>query len=82
MNMTQFSQQLNFAHLNQSNNGAPWWPDIPVAIAILVTTVIMGMVCWDVHKTVQASKRWQPGSSGPTSSLSTQVFWQSFWYLM
>ena len=68
-------------HLHRSNNAEAWWPDIPVAIAIFVATIVMGLLCWDVHKTVQASKRWRQGGEGG-NTLSTQVFWQSFWYLM
>mmetsp|Transcript_25638 Transcript_25638/g.33976 ORF Transcript_25638/g.33976 Transcript_25638/m.33976 type:complete len:828 (+) Transcript_25638:53-2536(+) len=65
------------------NNSAPWWPDIPVAIAIFVATFIMGSVFWDVYKKDQASKRWrQRGDSGSGNSISTKVFWQSVWYLM
>lgn len=32
------------------DNTASWWPDIPIALAILSATVIMGIVCWDVYK--------------------------------
>ncbi|KAL7533763.1 hypothetical protein ACHAWF_004612, partial [Thalassiosira exigua] len=65
------------------NNSAGWWPDIPVAIAILLSTVVMGSVCWDVRKKHQASKRWrQGGGGGDGPNLQTRVFWQSFYYLM
>jgi len=65
------------------NNAAGWWPDIPVAIAITLSTVIMGSVCWEVHKTHMASRRWQQGGGGSGGpSLQSKVFWQSFWYLM
>jgi len=65
------------------NNAAGWWPDIPVAIAIFSATLIMGSVCWDVHKTHQASKKYTQGGGGSSgNSVSTKVFWQSFWYLM
>ena len=62
------------------NNAARWWPDISVAIAIVVTSWIMGVVCWDVYKTERDSKKWR--GPGATNRLSTKVFWQSFWFLM
>lgn len=64
------------------NNADSWWPDIPVAIAILVATVVMVSVCHDVHRKHLASKRWRRGPASEGSSTSSKVFWQSFWYLM
>lgn len=32
------------------NNTAPWWPDIPIAVAILFTTMTMGSICWFVYQ--------------------------------
>lgn len=65
------------------DNTASWWPDIPVALAILSATVIMGIVCWDVYKKEKASARWRGAGTGRArNKLSIQVFWQSFWYLM
>jgi len=64
------------------NNSADYWPDIPVAIAIFLVTVIMSNVCWHVHKQEKASKRWRQRGDAPQNSLTTKVFWQSFWYLM
>ena len=75
------------------NNTASYWPDIPVAIAIGLATVIMIMVCWDVYSKEKASAKWRGGasftSSGPKqkkssarASLSERVFWQSFFYLL
>lgn len=65
------------------NNTDTWWPDIPVAIAILVATVVMGAVYHAVHKKHRASNRWRSGGGGGGGdSMSTRVFWQSFWYLM
>jgi hypothetical protein len=65
------------------DNTASWWPDIPVALAILSATVIMGIVCWDVYKKEKASARWRGDGTGRArNKLSIQVFWQSFWYLM
>ena len=75
------------------NNTASYWPDIPVAVAIGLATVIMSMVCWDVYSKEKASAKWRDGGaavaapkakikkSGRTS-LSSRVFWQSFFYLM
>ena len=43
----------------------------------------MGIVCWDVHKKVQAFKREHQGVEGGGRSLSTKVFWQStYWVSM
>ncbi len=66
------------------NNTANYWPDICVAVAIFAATVIMAIVCWDVYQKETGSSRWrQPGTAGmPANRLSTQVFWQSFGYLM
>jgi len=95
------------------NNTASYWPDIPVAIAIGLATIIMGLVCWDVYKNQKASAKWRGGATAinistaateqneskrccgilprrkSTSaggngrqSLTSQIFWQSFWYLM
>lgn len=70
------------------NNTALYWPDIPVAVAIGVATLIMTTVCWDVYKKEKASASWRGGSRfgardvRSRTSMSTRVFWQSFWYLM
>jgi len=68
------------------NNTASWWPDIPVVIAILSATIIMAIVCWDVYWKEKASARWRGGGAAggerARNRLSSQVFWQSFWYLM
>lgn len=63
------------------NNTASYWPDIPVAVAIGLATVIMGTVCWDVYSKEKATKKYHSGRTGRTR-LSTKVFWQSFWYLL
>lgn len=63
------------------NNAATWWPDIPVAIAIFIATVVMVSVCWDVYQKENASKKWRHGPDA-CNSLSTKVSWQSFWFLM
>ena len=64
------------------NNAAPWWPDIPVAVAIVVATFLMGSICWDVYKKTKASKRWQQRGQSSSNSFHTKVFWQSFCFLM
>ena len=71
------------------NNGASYWPDIPVAIAIGLATAIMATVCWDVYSKEKASAKWRGGAGAGASNnsrgrqtLSSRVFWQSFWYLM
>jgi hypothetical protein len=76
------------------NNAADWWPDIPVAIAIAVATVIMTIICYSVSTKEAKTKKYfsrtsrqlsrssSGGVSGNTTSLSSRVFWQSFWYLM
>ncbi|KAL9183978.1 hypothetical protein ACHAXT_002064 [Thalassiosira profunda] len=97
------------------NNTASYWPDIPVAIAIGVATIIMALVCWDVYKKEKASAKWRGGAAAVNSStaateqneskrccgiipklsrkgtsggdngrqsLSSQIFWQSFFYLL
>ena len=67
---------------NNSNNAAKWWPEIPIAVAIFVATVVMGIVCIDMHKKWQAFENAQQQGQRFEQKLSTKVFWQSFWYLM
>lgn len=66
------------------NNTASYWPDVPVAISIGLATIIMALVCWDVYSKEKASSKWRPGggASDGRQSLSSQVFWQSFFYLL
>jgi len=66
------------------NNAASWWPEIPVALAILIATVIMTIVCCDVYQKEKASARWRSGHSQRRAEnrISKKVFWQSFWYLI
>ena len=66
------------------NNAASWWPDIPVAIAIFFATVVMGLVCYDVYNKERNSDRWKREGEKAyrKQSLSTRVFWQSFWYIV
>lgn len=62
------------------NNSADWWPEIPMAIAIFIATVMIVLVCNKVRKTDSASKHTTNGAA--RISISSLVFWQSFWYLM
>lgn len=64
-------------YASNSNNTAKYWPDIPVAVAILNATVVMGIVCLDVRKKVQAFKQEQGEEGGDGPTLFTKVFWQS-----
>ena len=67
------------------NNTASYWPDIGVAIAIGLATIVMTLVCWDVYTKEKASAKWKRragGASDGRQTLSSQVFWQSFFYLM
>ena len=65
------------------NNSANWWPDIPVAAAIGVATVLMSMICWHVwRKEAKTQQYHSRASMSRRDSLSSRVFWQSFWYLM
>ena len=70
------------------NNTASYWPDIPVAIAIVVATIVMSIICLDVYQKEKASAKWRGGAAAGAkkkkgqTSLSERVFWQSFWYLM
>ena len=69
------------------NNTASWWPDVPVVLAILLATVVMAILCWDVYQKERVSLRWRGGSAlggenDHSNRLSSQVFWQSCWYLM
>ena len=63
--------------LPDSNNTKTYWPDIPIAVAILNATIVMGIVCVDVRQKVQAFKREQERGEGGDRTLSTKVFWQS-----
>lgn len=65
------------------NNTANWWPDIPVAAAIGLATIIMSTICWNVSSTESKTRKYhtRAGNDG-RSSFSSKVFWQSFWYLM
>lgn len=52
------------------NNAASWWPDIPVAVAIVIATGVMSIVCWDVYKKEKASKRWKMTRRGSSTGTS------------
>lgn len=66
------------------NNTAKWWPDIPLAIAIVAATCLMVSICVHVYFTERASDRWRGRRESRRSrrSLANQVFWQSFWYII
>jgi len=63
------------------DNTANWWPEFPVAIAILFTTCVMASIIRDVYKKEQAAKKWRMSNadgSRPQSTIS-KFFWQSLW---
>ena len=39
------------------NNSAKWWPEIPVFVAILLATLIMGYICYFVFQNEKQSQR-------------------------
>jgi hypothetical protein len=55
------------------NNSAKWWPEVPVILAILYSTIIMGDVTYSVYKKESASSRY----SGGGNKLSKMVFKQA-----
>merc|ERR1712194_589226 len=63
------------------NNGARWWPEIPVIVAILIVTITMVILCRDVYLTEQESNRFSVAET-QQHTMTKAVFWQSFWYLM
>lgn len=63
------------------NNSRKYWSEIPVALAILLATVIMVNLCWFVYKSEMASSRFRRHSTEDRSSLSTKFFKQSLVYL-
>jgi len=65
------------------NNGAPYWPEIPVAVAIITITVVMLDLCVYVYQVERKTDRWR-GTSNVTGTISKseKVFWKSFYYLM
>lgn len=62
------------------NNSANWWPDIPILVAIVGVTCIMGSMCIHVYKTEKKSQSWTTTSM--RRAFSAVVVWQSLWYLM
>ncbi len=62
------------------NNSRKYWSEIPVAIAILIATVIMINLCWFVFKSERASLRFRRHSNAQTS-LTTSFFKQALVYL-
>jgi len=63
------------------NNSKPYWSEAPVAIAIVIATVIMLNLCWFVYKSERASRRFRRHSQEARTSLSTAFFKQSLVYL-
>ena len=59
------------------NNWANWWPEIPVILAILYATIIMGDVTYSVYKKERASSRYTGGSN----KLSKMVFQQALLFV-
>eukprot|EP00956_Cyclotella_meneghiniana_P012895 scaffold18393_cov39-Cyclotella_meneghiniana.AAC.1 len=59
------------------NNAAKWWPEIPIAVAIFVATVVMGIVCIDMHKKWQAFENAQQQGQRFEQKLSTKQFHSS-----
>mmetsp|Transcript_6302 Transcript_6302/g.13148 ORF Transcript_6302/g.13148 Transcript_6302/m.13148 type:complete len:1008 (+) Transcript_6302:265-3288(+) len=64
-------------------NTSSYWPDIPVAVAIALATVVMGAICYHVHGEEKASAKWRTKGSGGRKkpSMASAVAWQSLWYL-
>jgi len=62
------------------NNTAEWWPEIPVIVAITLTTSLYSIMTWDMYKTEQASNAHAFGG-GQGNPMSVATFWQSYWYL-
>ncbi len=63
------------------NNSRKYWSEVPVAIAILVATIVMINICWYVFKSEQASKRFRQHNAGERASLSSTFFKQCLVYL-
>lgn len=59
------------------NNSAKWWPEVPVILAILYSTIIMGDVTYSVYKKESASSRY----SGGGNKLSKMVFKQAVFFV-
>lgn len=54
-----------------------WWPEAPVILSILYTTVVMVDVSLNVYKKEKASSRYTGGSN----KLSKMVFKQALWFV-
>ncbi|KAL7481590.1 hypothetical protein ACHAW6_007268 [Cyclotella cf. meneghiniana] len=59
------------------NNAAKWWPEVPVILAIIAATGIMGNLCYNVYKVEQRTIQYT--NSGARHSLS--LFKQSCWFV-
>jgi hypothetical protein len=60
------------------NNSASWWPEIPVIFSIVLVTVVMGCLCYNVRKTERATRRY---SVNNTRGLSKMVVKQSLLFV-
>lgn len=63
------------------NNSRKYWSEVPVAIAILIATVVMLNLCWHVFKSEKASKRFRQHRTESRTSLSNTFFKQCLVYL-
>ena len=55
-----------------------WWPEVPVILAIIAATGIMGLLCHHVYKIETQTTQYT--SIG--ASLSMKVFKQSCWFVI
>ncbi|KAL7477677.1 hypothetical protein ACHAW6_003477 [Cyclotella cf. meneghiniana] len=60
------------------NNSAKWWPEIPIILAIVAATVIMGSLFRHVNKTTTQTAQYTSGRS----KISMAVLKQSFWFVI
>eukprot|EP00956_Cyclotella_meneghiniana_P018264 scaffold30292_cov26-Cyclotella_meneghiniana.AAC.1 len=59
------------------NNSAKWWPEIPVIIAIILATAIMGSLCYRFYQNERRSAQY----TGGETRLSKKLFKQSCWFI-
>ena len=55
-----------------------WWPEIPVIISIILSTAIMGSLCYRVYQNEKRSARY----TGGETRLSAMLFKQSCWFVI
>ncbi|KAL7482314.1 hypothetical protein ACHAW6_007994 [Cyclotella cf. meneghiniana] len=60
------------------NNSAKWWPEIPVILAIIAETGIMGTLCCHVYKIKTRTAQY----TDIAAHLSMMVFKQSCWFFI